>query len=249
MFRKLLKITGFLALVIFMIATLAFTSGESKNVACKNIEIDFRNDETIKVNKDEILRLVKKADKNVLGEKLSQINSEIIEREIEKHPAVYKADVYKVIAKDSSAYKGILTVKVKHREPVLRVMSNTGSYYLDKWARKIPISTNYTANVVVATGYFNQDFAKNKLLPFVIYIEENDFWSAQIQQIYVQKNGDLILIPLVGDHTIELGKLDNYHEKLRNMQAFYKQVLAKHNWNKYKTVSLKYKNQVIAKRR
>ncbi|WP_346861594.1 hypothetical protein [uncultured Draconibacterium sp.] len=77
----------------------------------------------------------------------------------------------------------------------------------------------------------------------------DEFWDAQIEQVHVEKNGEVVLTPLVGDHIIELGKLDNYEEKLRNMKAFYKQVLADNNWNKYKTVSVKYKNQVIAKRR
>ena len=42
-----------------------------------------------------------------------------------------------------------------------------------------------------------------------------------------------LLTPLVGDHLIELGTLENYPEKLRNMKAFYKQVMANNNWNKY----------------
>jgi cell division protein FtsQ len=54
---------------------------------------------------------------------------------------------------------------------------------------------------------------------------------------------------LVGGHIIELGDLDNYAEKLQIMRAFYKQVLVKNNWDKYEKVSLKYNNQVVAKRR
>ncbi len=33
------------------------------------------------------------------------------------------------------------------------------------------------------------------------------------------------------------------------MKAFYTQVLANNNWHKYEKVSLKFKNQVIAKKR
>lgn len=249
MFRKLLKIAGFLVLMAFIIGTLAFASHESKNAVCRNIEVDFRSDEVIKVNRDEIVRLVKIADNKLMGKRMDEINAEQIEIEIEKHQAILKADVYKVIAKDSSAYKGILAVKVRHRVPVVRVMSSSGNYYLDKFGDKIPISANYTANVLVTTGYFNDEFAKNKLLPFTLFIESNEFWKAQIEQIHVEQNGNIVLIPLVGDHFIELGKLDNYQEKLRNMKAFYNQVLVKNNWNKYKSVSLKYNNQVIAKRR
>ncbi len=153
------------------------------------------------------------------------------------------------MTKDSSSYKGVLVVKVKHREPVVRVMSNTGSYYLDEFGGKIPISANYTANVLATTGFFPEKYATEKLLPFILFIENDEFWQAQIEQVHIEKNGEVLLIPLIGEHIIEFGKLDDYQRKLQKMKAFYEQVLAKNNWNKYKTVSLKYNNQVIAKRR
>lgn len=249
MFRKLLKIAGSLALVIFIVGTLAFTTYECKDVVCRNIEIDFENDELIKVSTDELVRLVKSADSNILSKKLTQINSDKIENAIEKHPAILNAEVYKIMANDSNSYKGILVVKVKHREPIVRIMSNSGSYYLDELGIKIPISANYPANVLATTGIFSEKYATEKLLPFVIFLESDKFWQAQIEQVHIEKNGDVLLTPLVGNHIIEFGNLDDYQKKLQKMKAFYEQVLAKNNWNKYKTVSLKYNNQVIAKRR
>ena len=249
MLRKLLKLAGYLGLMMFFIITLAFTSHESKNVPCRSIEIEFDNNELIRLSKAEISRMIKSADKDIIGKKLEDINAEIIEKAVEKNPAVLKAEVFKVVAKDTTSYKGIVTVRVKHRRPVVRVMSEEGSYYLDKFGDKIPISTNYTANVLVATGYFLEKYAKEQLLPFVLFIENDEFWNAQIEQVHVEKNGDVILTPLVGDQIIELGKFDNYLEKLRNMRAFYNQVLANNNWDKYDKISLKYKNQVVAKKR
>jgi len=249
MFRKLLKIAGSLALSIFMVGTLAFTSSECNDAVCNNIEIIFENDELIKLSNDELIRLIKATDNTILNKKLSEINSEIIELAVEKHQAVLNAEVYKVIEKDSSSFKGIVAVKVKHREPVVRIISESASYYLDEFGDIIPISPNYTANVLATTGYFSEKFAIEQLLPFVLYIEKNDFWQAQIEQIHIEKNGEVILIPLVGEHIIEFGKLEDYQKKLKKMKAFYEQIVAKNNWNKYKQVSLKYNNQVIAKRR
>ena len=221
-----------------------------RNASCQNIQIDYESETVIRVDKDELIRLVTAADTKILGKRLDQINAERIEEAVKKHDAILEAEVYKVVATtDSSSFKGVLGVKVKHRVPVVRIMSNSGSYYLDEFGGKIPISRNYTANVLVSTGTFDEKYAKEKLLPCVLHIENDEFWEAQIEQVHVENNGDVILTPLVGDHIIELGKLDNYEEKLRNMKAFYKKVLANDNWNKYKSVSLKYKNQVVAKRR
>jgi cell division protein FtsQ len=249
MVRKILKLTGFLMLIIFIIGTLAFTSIEGKNIMCTDIQVVFNKKDIINIDKDKLIRLVKSADNKVLSKTLNEINAEIIEEEIEKLPAVLKADVYKLMVNDKGVYKGTLVVKVKHREPVLRVINSSGSFYLDKYGMKIPVSTSYASNVMVATGSVSETFAVEQLLPFVLYIEDNDFWKAQIQQIHVNGDGDVLLSPLVGGHIIELGDLNNYRWKLQIMSAFYKQVLARNNWDKYEKVSLKYNNQVVAKRR
>ncbi len=249
MFRKLLKLTGFMVLIIFIIGTLAFTSIESRNIKCSDIEVVFDKDELINIDKDRLIRLVKATDSKVLSKNLDEINSEVFEDEIEKIPAILSADAYKLMVNEKGSYKGVLVVKVKHREPVMRVMTSSGSYYLDKYGVRIPVSQSYSTNVLVATGSVSEKFAVEKLLPFVMYVEDNDFWKAQIEQIHVEEDGDVLLIPLVGRQIIELGDTDNYREKLRVMREFYKQVLSKNNWDKYVKVSLKYNNQVVAKRR
>jgi len=245
----LLKLIGLLFLMIFIIGTLDFTSIESKNIMCTGIEVVFDNDELINVDKDKLIRIVKNTDSKILQKTLDKINSEEIEDEIEKVPAILTADVYKLMVNEKGSYKGVLVVNVKHREPVMRVITSSGSYYLDKYGIKIPVSTSYATNVLVASGSVSENFAVEKLLPFVLHVEDDDFWNAQIQQIYVEEDGDVLLIPLVGGHIIELGEMDNIPQKLNIMRAFYKQVLVKNNWDKYERVSLKYNNQVVAKRR
>src|SRR6056297_3192734 len=132
MLRKLLKLIGFVVLVAFLVITLAFSANESRNIPCRSIEIEISENELIKISKDEIARLVNSADDKLIGTNLEQINADFIENEVEKHQAIYKAEVYKVIAKYTVNYRGILAVGVKHREPALRILSAGGRYYLDK---------------------------------------------------------------------------------------------------------------------
>ena len=249
MLKKILKLTGFLVLIIFIIGTLAFTSAESKNILCSSIEVVMDKDDVISVEKEQLIKLIKSADGKILEKTLNEINSDELESEIGKIPAIYSADVYKLIVNENGAYKGVLVVKVKHREPVMRVIASSGNYYLDKYGVRVPVSTNYSSNVIVSTGKVSEKFAAEKLLPFVMYVNDNDFWQAQIEQIHVNENGDVMLVPLVGDHIIELGEVENFQEKLDVMKEFYKQVLVKNNWDKYEKISLKYNNQVVAKRR
>lgn len=248
--RKVVKIGGVVIFAVFVVVTLAFTSVKYNNVACSNIEVNYYPDDVIKIDKDILTNLVRSVDKNIIGKKFSKINAVKIEKAVESHDAVLSAEVYKVVThSDSSLFTGVLSVKVKHRTPVVRVISGNKSYFLDEFGGVIPVSSKYPANVLVANGKISEKYAKEKLLPFVLFLKNDEFWAAQIEQIYVKKNGEILLTPLIGDHLVELGLLNNYREKLRNMKAFYEKVLANGNWNKYKTISIKYKNQVIAKRR
>ncbi len=249
MLKKLAKIFGALVLIVFLIGSLAFTSYEKKEVKCTGIEVSFNDSDPIHVSKKEVLRLVNAADNKIIKKSLNQINSELIEESVENNQAIKKAQVYKIIKNDSGTYNGVLVVKIIHREPVLRIISESDNYYLDKEGYKIPASSNYTTNVLVITGAVSEKFAVEKILPFVLYVEDDDFWHAQIEQINVERNGDVHLIPLIGNQTIEMGSLDNYETKLRHVKAFYEQVMAKNNWDKYKEISVKYDNQVIAKRK
>lgn len=248
MFLKLAKILGFAVLIIFLIGTLAFTSFEKKEVKCTSIEVSFKENDPIHVSKNEVLKMVNAADKKIIKKSLDQINSETIEQSVEKLQAIKEAQVYKIIKNDSGTYNGVLVVKVLHRKPVLRIITDSGSYYLDKEGNKIPTSSGYTTNVLITTGAVSERFAVEKILPFVLYVEGDDFWRAQIEQINVERDGDVQLIPLVGDHIIEMGSLDNYTRKLRHLKAFYEQVLSKNNWDRYKEISVKFDNQIIAKR-
>ena len=229
----------------FVILTLAFTTREVSDVKCNRIEVLYDGHQTISLGEDEILRMVKNADSKVLGQDMNRINAEQIEAEIEKNVAVEKAEVYKTIARDTSGYKGVLAVKVQYRVPVLRVMTGNDDYFLDKNGVRIPVSEEYSARVLVVTGTLDSDFAGKNLLPFVLFLEKNDFWKAQIEQIEVLSDQELILTPLVGSHAIELGTLENFREKMDHLRTFYEDVLAQNNWNKYKSINLKFKNQII----
>ena len=249
MLYRILKLAGCLLLIVIQTVTLAFTSRKVKNVTCDNIEVKYDENESNHISKDEIRRIVMSADNQLIGKKFEQINAEFIEKEIEKHQAVLNAEVFKVVAADSARFRGVLGIRVQHREPVLRLMSANGSYYMDRTGEQIPVSSSYSAKALVVTGYFSEEFAKEELLPFALFLEENPFWKAQIGQLHVEQSGNVLLTPLIGNHLIELGAMENFQEKLRNMKVFYEQILVRNNWDKYERISLKYKNQIVAKKR
>jgi cell division protein FtsQ len=84
---------------------------------------------------------------------------------------------------------------------------------------------------------------------FVNYIRNNDFWTAQIDQIYVGSYNEIDLIPRVGNHQIHLGTFENYEGKLKNLAAFYERVLPEAGWNKYSVINLEFRDQIVCKKR
>jgi cell division protein FtsQ len=246
--KILAHIFAWIILVVALVVTLAFSWAETSSAECREIVVKYDGNQSVQLSSQDIIRIVKAADNKLIGKKLSEINSEEIEQELESHSAILKADAYKLVVRDSSSYKGVLAVKVRHRTPIMRVMTSDANYYLDAEGVKFPTSTRYSANVVIVTGNVNEELARNSLLPMILYVVQNDFWQAQIKQIHVDRNEELILTPLVGNQLIEFGTAGNYREKLRNLMAFYQQVMTNSNWNKYERINLKYSNQIIAKK-
>lgn len=60
----------------------------------------------------------------------------------------------------------------------------------------------------------------------------------------MNKSGDMELIPRIGSHTIIFGKAEDIDIKFRKLKAMYR-VFNKIGWNLYKSINLKFKDQVI----
>ena len=143
----------------------------------------------------------------------------------------------------------IKKLEIEQKMPILRVNSTSGNYYIDNMGSVMPLSRHYVAHVLVASGYINKEFAMNELYHFVQFLQDNEFWNNQIDQIYVDADQEVELIPLVGNHKILLGSFDDYQKKLDNLKLFYEQAIPKVGWEKYSLINLKYRNQIVCTKR
>ena len=116
------------------------------------------------------------------------------------------------------------------------------------------VGGNITISQAMLNGISILDTAiKNSILKdifqLVVYTSNKSFWSAQIDQIYVDGDNEIDLIPRVGNHLIHLGTIENYEGKLRNLAAFYEKVLPEVGWNKYSLINLEFKDQIVCRKR
>ena len=77
------------------------------------------------------------------------------------------------------------------------------------------------------------------------YITEDKFLKSQIEQIYVDPNGEFELIPRIGNHIILVGGAENLEDKFERLFVFYKYGLSKTGWSKYNIINIKFKNQIV----
>jgi cell division protein FtsQ len=106
----------------------------------------------------------------------------------------------------------------------------------------------------VVTGNIEEGIQNSKIiesatlknvLRLTHYIHSNAFWNAQIEQIAVTNENEFQLVPKIGNHIIEFGAAENIEEKFSKLQTFYKEGLNYVGWNNYKTINLKFDNQVV----
>ena len=245
MFKSFVGIGFFVSLVLLVVISLAFSSGRLAKVNCDELVVLIDDDSPRFIDEEEIAYLVKKADKNLFEKTLNEINTELLERELKKQTTIREIEIYRRIVGEDMDFKGKLIVEVYQRDPILRVRNEKEDFYLDREGVRIPASQSFTSKVLLASGYPDEKYAREQLLPLVIFIQEDEFWNAQIEQLQVNKNGELVLSTLVGDQLVEFGKPADYELKLRNLKALYDQAFTKAGWDYYSKINLKYTNQVV----
>lgn len=258
--RKIVTALKWLMLVTYLVVGLIFVAKMSRQVVCKEIKVKVVDStENSFVTSKSIKRMIAQKGKSPIGKPLWSINTKDLERNISSVMSVRDVQIYKTI-------DGTLTVKVKQRTPTVRIFnSKNQSYYIDDQGLILPLSERFTAHVLVINGNINEPFpvAPNqdiserdtsvfkhetlikRLYDFAKFIIDDDFWNAQIVQVYVNDYNNIELIPRVGPPLILLGSLDGYERKLAKLKLFYEKALPAEGWNKYKMINLKYSNQII----
>ncbi len=243
--KKILVITGICLLAGYLIFAAFYFQSKPKDGLCTRFEVEVKNSTANDqfVDNDDIAKYVKEQGLDPTGKHIGDVNTNAIEEAILKNQLVKKADVY-------VTNNGAIKASIEERKPILRVISSTGeNYYIDNDGNKMPLSKRFTAYLPVATGSIKEDFAKTDLYKFALFLQDDKFWNAQIEQIIVLPNKDIKLIPRVGEHQIILGNLDGYKERLDKMMTFYENALNETGWNKYSVINLKFDKQVVCTRR
>lgn len=240
-----IKILIFILTVAAISASMAFSTQRLAKVKCSEVEIVIPEYSPRIVDEEEIERLIGKLDAGLLNRHLYSINTEKVESGLERISSIRKAEVFRQFSVENYQLKGKLVIEVEQREPLFRVLSGKEDYYMDREGVRIDGNGEFTSRVLVVTGELDEQFARERLLPMVDFIGGDDFWEVQILQLNVEEEGEVQMVPLVGDQLVEFGEPEGFFNKFRNLKALYEQGFAETGWARYDTISLKFENQVV----
>lgn len=247
---KIWKTTRIALLVIILSGSIGFVEKKYDERTCTSIEVNINNQfENYFINEGDIIDIItNRGESRIVGESLEDLNLKLIETELYKNKFIKKAEVFKDL-------KGRLLINIDQSRPIARLMSNKMSdRYISNKGEVLPLSKRYTARVLLIDGQYadnaklydlNESSYGSELMELLQFIEDDDFWKAQISQMNINKRGNIIMYTQVSKQVVEFGLPVDIEEKFRNLKIFYREILPTKGWNSYETVSVKFKNQIV----
>jgi len=184
----------------------------------------------------------------IIGEDFADIPLKKLEQRLESHKYVQRAEVYRDL-------QGNLMAKVQQSTPIARILrQNAPEAYISSEGEILPLSEKYTARVMLVSGSFadrlvregmHKDEKNQQIFELLKFINEDEFWKAQITQLAIDRKGDIVMYPQVGKQQIEFGQATDIEKKLSKLSVFYQKILPFKGWNTYNRVNLKYLNQIV----
>lgn len=227
--------------------------------ACAGLNVNVRDSSDYHfVTSREIKRMVNNSKSKYAGVPMKEVPLLEIESLIAEIPELRITEAYQTI-------DGILHIDVDQRNPVVRFSTISGTeYYIDEEGYVIRKRGLNPPRVHMARAGFDirdsqqlgyrigQDFenkALSNLYDLVRYIRNDQLLSALVDQIEVDRRGEIDLITRTGGHRVIFGDISDMEMKFKTLEEFYKQVPAETGWNRYRSISLKYSGQVVCRRR
>jgi cell division protein FtsQ len=203
------------------------------------------------------------------GMELRRINTVELQRSMLSRLFVRTARIY-------TNLRGELVVELAQRRPIARISTDNGyNFYITDDNYILPLQSHETLYVPVVTGVFTPPFGRgfvgemkplnecagdgkkklpenyifiSRLINFVKFIEGDDFWRSEIEQICLGGGaGEPVLevVPRSGSHIAVLGTINDAERKMDKLLAFYRRALRYEGWESYSRIDLRYEGQVV----
>lgn len=246
---------------ILVVALLVLSNIVRRNAPVRSVisNIDYCGSDTLISDKTLEAWLTKKMP-TLLGSHVKDVKTDAIEKILAHNPYIEDCQV-------NISVGGDVNLNVKQRVPILHLFYGDYEFYMDKEGHYLPLSSEGVANVLVGNGSFNvrlpkvldslnltqirksRNFRLEGIYVVAKYLYDHPDYGILFDQIFMDETGDIYLVPKVGSHVVVLGDANHLDRKFYDLVAFYREGCSKVGWDTYKQISVKYKGQVIGKRR
>ncbi len=263
--RKWLKIA--LVVCIFIGVIIVFVKAseleEKKQPNLPQISIHVDSENAFLTEQELLTRL--KMDRLIFdGQTNVELKIDLIEAKISDMEEVKTVRVYRDIGKK-------WYIKIELRKPIARIFNIYGdSFYLDEDGFTMNRSDLHTARTLVFSGNIEDDYSRQSVDDIINndslksirklddiyrisnYVCKDPLLQKLIGQVYLEKDGDFVLVPLIGDQKIVFGtaySAEEVKEKFERLKIFYKEAIPYEGWAKYNEISVKYDGQIVCRKR
>lgn len=181
-------------------------------------------------------------DGKLIGKPIDRINTRSIERFLTSFSNFETVECY-------TTSGGKLRIVVTPVIPELRVFDGDQSYYVNKDGKRIEANAKFYCDVPIVSGRFTDKFRPTALLPVTRRIARDSVFKHLIMMVKADSPDDILLVPRVAGHVINIGTADNLDTKLHNILLAYRDIMPYQGWEKYDTISVKFDGRIIASRR
>ena len=238
-------------IAIFLIGFLGFSAVKRLEGSIQNVDIEIvtRNDNKQLINADQVRNQIKDhIGYDLMISSIAQLDLIGLERFLSEDDRIESVEVY--LDKRSN-----IKIRITQKNPIVRIDVHNGvDYYLDYKGNKIPIVQGQIVRVPVVTGQvdaFDENFREdennnlNDVLAMSQKCVDDEFLKALIEQIHIDKNDEIILVPKVGRSKILLGQIESLDEKIYKLKTYYKEGISKMGIDKFDELNMKYEGHIV----
>ena len=240
--RDILYLCGTAVLLLYTVFAVALTRAEKRMSLYEGVDIEVADSAgTGFVTAADIDRTLGGLRAICARDPRGKINTLALERRLQAMPSVESASV-------TELNNGRLRLRVKPLVPVLRVMDGNSSYYINAAGKTISSDQGNFVDVPVIVGHFKSGKEVARLVPMFSYIHRHPEYDALVSSVSVSPRGDLIIVPAVTGHVINMGDTSRIEDKFKRLNRFYSEVMPVKGWEYFDTLSVKYSGRVIGTR-
>jgi cell division protein FtsQ len=249
---KIFTVMGWCLLGVAGLAILIAAINSKNSSLCQGMEVEINGGgKVLFLNKKDLrTELEKEGLKDIKDKKMASFDLQKMENILRRNTWIRDVQLYF----DNNQ---TLKIRIQERQPVARMFSVSGNTFLiDSAGVQMPVPDRTVFRLPVFTGYPQDKFGikrdstmNRQILNLAIFLNQDPFWSGQIQEVNIQATKTFHMTPLIGNQVIEFGDGNDYENKFHRLYVFYKVVMSQTGFEKYTAIKLGYSNQVIATRK